>query len=271
MAGFTVGLALSGGGASGLGHIPVLEALDDLGIRPKAISGTSIGALVGVCYAAGMTGVEIRDHVVRLTEEPMRTARKFFEHRPSPVGNFLFQIDAEAAARAVLPASVPAGFEQLEIPLTVAATDFYGRKSVYLNTGAIPPAIAGSMAIPGVFRPVPLGDQLLIDGGVTDNLPLRSLPDCDLCIAVDVATDPNGQTQEEPDTTTLVVESLNIMMGQMLNEQLKQRPDALRILPTSNGAKALEFHKTAEILERAAPTRAEARETIDAALKRLRR
>ena len=77
-----LGLALGGGGARGLAHIPALEALDELGVRPARIAGTSIGAIFGAAYAAGMSGAEIREHTLEVLGDPTRVARKLMELRP---------------------------------------------------------------------------------------------------------------------------------------------------------------------------------------------
>src|ERR1700739_3093617 len=119
-------LALGSGGARGLAHIAVIEALDEMGVKPTAIAGTSIGALIGAGYAAGMHGKDIRRHVIAAAHDRAETRRLLLL---SPAGNLadLFSgglrqatlMDAEKFCEQFLPQAVPADFSALEIPLTV--------------------------------------------------------------------------------------------------------------------------------------------------------
>src|ERR1700704_6388874 len=131
----SVALALGGGGARGIAHIPVIEALDEIGVKPVAIAGTSVGALIGAAYAAGMSGKEIRRHVVALAHDRSDMLRRLFAAR---AGSFtsLFkegfgsatQVDAEKLCAQYLPEAVPEDFGALKIPLIVMASDLYRRQ-----------------------------------------------------------------------------------------------------------------------------------------------
>src|SRR3979409_2361049 len=119
-------LALGGGGARGLAHVVVLEALDEMGVRPTAVAGTSIGALIGSAYAAGMSGKEIRRFVIALAHNRADVIRRLFIARGGTGAN-LFNIgfgsatlvDAEKFCEQFLPVEVPDDFSGLKIPLTV--------------------------------------------------------------------------------------------------------------------------------------------------------
>ena len=243
-----VSLALSGGGAAGLGHIPILEALDDLGIRPVAIAGTSMGSLIGACYAAGMTGADIRDHVIGLADDPMSVVKSFWSNAKPTLQSFTVQIEADAAVRSVLPERVPETFEDLDMPLTVVATDFYARERACFASGDIRDALSASIAIPAVFQPVRLGGRILVDGGVADNLPVRELPKNGLCIASDAAIEPPSTDTEMPGLAAQVTGSMRIMMRTMMSEGLKQHPNVLFLQPASRRFGALDFDKVEEIL-----------------------
>jgi len=142
----TVALALSGGGAAGLGHIPVLEAFDSAGIRPCAIAGSSMGALIGACYAAGMTGAEIRAHVTALHTSPQRIIARLWGEAGFGALPGMSGLDGTLAIDCALPEDIPTQIEHLEIPLTVIATDFHAKSELRLTTGDLRIALAASRA-----------------------------------------------------------------------------------------------------------------------------
>jgi len=258
----SVTLALSGGGAAGLGHIPVLEALDEAGIRPKAMAGTSIGALIGAAYAAGMSGADIRAHVMSLSEDPLSTVRSYVSGTGVSLSNLFTPLDAEEALTAVLPSDFPDRFEDLAIPLSVIVTDFHGRCEMRFSQGPLKPALAGSMAIPGVFKPVEIDGRICIDGGVTNILPLNALPEGDISLAVDVASLPPDDSQEIPGPMMASTGSMRIMMHALLEEHLRQNPPDILIKPNSRFFAALDFKKAETILQTAEPARAQTRKAL---------
>jgi hypothetical protein len=153
-------LALGGGGARGLAHIAVLEALDDMGQKPAAIAGTSIGALIAAAYAAGMSGREIRRFVITLAHDRAEVFRRLIATRAGTFAN-LFNlgfgsatlVDAEKFCQQFLPDKVPEDFGELEIPLTIIATDLYRRQQAAFSSGPLKPALAASIALPTVGAP----------------------------------------------------------------------------------------------------------------------
>ena len=154
----TFALALGGGGARGLAHIPVIEALDEIGVKAVAIAGSSIGALVGAAYAAGMSGKDLRRYVIGLAHNPGETRRHLIAARAGKLADIFSggwsqatQLDAEKFCAAFLPDAVPTDFSDLVIPLTVMATDLHARREAPLSSGTLRPALAASMAIPGCF------------------------------------------------------------------------------------------------------------------------
>ena len=136
----TFALALGSGGARGLAHIAVIEALDDMGVKPAAIAGASIGALIGAAYAAGMRGHDIRRHVLEIAHKPNETRRRLLAARSGSFANLLSGLfgqatllDPEKFCTQFLPDSVPADFAALQIPLTVMATDLHRRAEAPLS------------------------------------------------------------------------------------------------------------------------------------------
>ena len=155
-----IGLALGGGGARGIAHIHALHAFDDLGIKPHRIAGTSIGALIGAAYAAGMPAGVIEEFVVDTLGNKRLVAGRLWRTRPASFAQFmadggvrLGQLNAERVVGAFLPLELPSRFEDLSIPLSVTATDFYSGDVLSLESGDLVSAIAASAALPAIFRP----------------------------------------------------------------------------------------------------------------------
>jgi NTE family protein len=244
----TLALALGGGGAPGLGHIAVLEALDEMGVRPVAISGTSIGALIGTCYAAGMTGREIRALAQDLADHPMRIARAVAGSVAFNGWGTLPALNAMRVMTTVLADAIPERFEDLQIPLTIVATDYHMRAEAHFTAGPLRPALAASIAIPGVFTPVVIDDVVYTDGGVTNNLPYDVLPPADAVLAVDVATEILSPSTAVPGPLEVATGAIRGMMQAMLETKLEiTQPDIL-IRPRTRRFGPLDFDKCAAIL-----------------------
>ena len=143
-----LGLALGSGGAKGFAHIVVLEALDDLGLVPSAISGSSVGALAGALYAAGMSGKEIRTFLLKRLADRFGVARDLMACGAGGLADlFTFAgnpilVDARKVMERFLPAGMPARFEDLALPLSVVATDYYAKREMAFATGELLPALA---------------------------------------------------------------------------------------------------------------------------------
>ena len=194
-------LALGGGGARGLAHIAVLEALDEIGAKPAAIAATSSGALLAAAYAAGISGRDIRRFVIALAHDRGEVFRRLVASRASTFAS-LFSIglgsaallDAEKFCRQFLPEPVPEQFEELRIPLAVVATDLYRRRQAVFSAGPLIPALAASIALPTLMRPVVVERRVLIDGAATNPLPFDALPrHADIIIAVDITGVPSEE------------------------------------------------------------------------------
>ena len=169
----TTGIALSGGGARGISHLGVLKALQDFGISLDYISGTSTGALVGALYSYGLTPEKILDVIIN--------TRFFSSLRPAWTWTGLVNMDG---LRDLIMRLIPGdNFDALKIPLTVTATNLTKGKAEYFTAGPLIPAILASCCVPVLFNPVQVNGELYVDGGVTDNLPSKSIRDkCSLLI-----------------------------------------------------------------------------------------
>jgi NTE family protein len=267
----TFALALSAGGARGLAHIAVIEALDELGLKPVAIAGTSIGALIGAGYAAGMRGKEIRRHVIGFAHDRSETMRRLIAARAGSLTDVFAgafgqaaQIDAEKFCAQFLPNAVPQEFSGLAIPLSVMATDLHRRAEVVLNSGPLHAALAASIAIPGLLRPVAVGERVLIDGGTTNPLPFDRLRGAaDVIVAIDVLSQPPAERTDIPGPWASVIATLNIMGSAIVAAKLALNPPDLVIRPQVGIFRTLDFYQATAILRAANAIRAEIKQQLE--------
>jgi NTE family protein len=270
----TFALALGSGGARGLAHIAVIEALDDLGVRPAAIAGTSIGALIGAAYAAGMRGRDIRHHVIGLAHKPGEIMRRLIAARAGSLADLFSgafgqatQIDAEKFCAQFLPEAVPADFSALAIPLIAVATDLHAREEAGFSAGALKPALAASIAIPGLFRPVGLDGRVLVDGGATNPLPSDRLAGlADIVVAVDVFGLPPKNRSDMPSGWECVYTTINVMGSTIVAAKLSHAAPAFLIRPNVAIFHALDFYQASAILRAADAVKAEVKEKLNALL-----
>jgi NTE family protein len=267
----TFALALGGGGARGLAHIAVLEALDEMSAKPVVIAGTSIGALIGAGYAAGMRGKDIRRHVLGFAHDRRETMRRLIAARAGTLAGIFAgafreaaQIDAEKFCAQFLPDAMPQDFSQLVIPLVVMTTDLHRREEAALTTGPLRAALAASIAIPGLMRPVAIDRRILIDGGTTNPLPfdrLRGL--ADVTVAVDVLSQPPAERADIPGPWASVITTLNIMGSAIIAAKLAQRPPDVVIRPHVGIFRTLDFYQATAILRAANAVKAEVKEQLE--------
>lgn len=242
-----IGLVLSGGGARGLAQLGVLRALDEAGIRPDFIAGTSIGSIIGGLYAAGYSTRRLEqtirtidwDDLLQLTN-PSGRDDLFVDQKPvSDRSIVTLRFDG---LRPVLPLAVSNGqrltnllnslaldaiyhsrsFEQLGIPFRAVATDLYTGARVVLDSGSLSEAMRASATVPVLYAPVLRDSMALIDGGINANIPVdiaRSWG-CDLVIAVNTTSPPRRSAQITNPLETLD-QVLNLLMERGNAEQLQ--------------------------------------------------
>ena len=251
-----IGIALGGGSARGLAHISFIEAMDELGLRPAVIAGTSIGSLIGAGWAAGMTGEAIREHSFdvlgdmrsitgRLWQTQMKGLRNVFRSGIS------MQLDALQITRAFLPPGFTDNFSDLRTPLYIIATDFRSWHQAVFHSGPIIPAIAGSIAIPSLFKPVEFDGRLLVDGGVVNPMPLDAVAaDTDILIGIDVNGDPAANPGSRvPSAIDLTLGSAQIMMHSLIAHYIAAYPPDIYIRPHLSAFGAYEYWRVREIVE----------------------
>jgi NTE family protein len=267
----TVALALGGGGARGLAHVAVLEALDDLDARPVAIAGSSIGAAIGAAYAAGMSGKAIRRHVIALAHGRGDTLGRLLGARASSLSNLIaapfgnpMLLDAARLCAAFLPAAVPDDFAQLGIPLIVPATDLYGRCEVTFTSGPLKLAIAASMAVPGLVRPIEHDGRVLVDGAAVNPLPFDHLRGrADIILAVDSTVGPTTP-RGIPDPWESLFATLQVMSHTIIAEKLKHGAPDILLRPDVGAFRMLDFFQASAILRAAEPLKAQVKERLGA-------
>ncbi len=251
-----IGLALGAGGARGLAHIPLLEVLDELELRPHRIAGASIGAVMGVFYAAGMPAKEIRALVDQLTiSDDESWLASLFEGDVARWWDLLKLrlgggglLDTEAFVGYIEKTTGVTGFDQLEIPLKLVATDLWKREQVVFETGALRPAIQASIAIPGLFTPVEHQGRVLVDGGLANPVPYDLMfDDCDVVIAIDVSGVNGPQSDDGPGYFETLFSTMQVMQTSILKAKMKQRPPDVYIRPEIEGIRVLDFNRVEEI------------------------
>ncbi|WP_068689617.1 patatin-like phospholipase family protein [Culturomica massiliensis] len=181
---YKLGLALSGGGARGFAHFGVIKAMQEYGIRPDIISGTSAGALAGAMIAAGKTPDECIEFFTH------KKVLNFARFTMSKIG-LMSMNGMENGLRKFLKAKT---FEDLQTPLVVTATDISNAKSVHFNSGELIPRILASCSVPIVFIPIEIDGVIYVDGGIFMNLPVRPIRDlCEKVIAVEINSNESRQ------------------------------------------------------------------------------
>ncbi|MEZ5529165.1 MAG: patatin-like phospholipase family protein [Porticoccaceae bacterium] len=259
----TVGLALGGGGAKGISHLLILEALEEIELKPSYITGTSIGALIGAMYCAGMPTAEIKEIFLEFSLKDNESLKHLVTRKH--IFKWLDFIGPQFRGRGLIRVenlltylfeSVHAKrFTQLQIPLRVVASDFWTRQQVILDKGALIPAIRASMSLPGLFEPVKIADRILIDGGAVNPVPFDLLPkSCDLTIAVDVIGE-RTITGKIPSLSEAVFNTYQIMQKSIIREKLAAAPPDIYIEPSVIDVRMLEFYRANEIFKQATLTK----------------
>jgi NTE family protein len=273
----SIALALGGGGARGLAHILMLEVFDELGLRPKIIAGTSIGAIFGAAYASGMSARLIRAHTEELlASRRFDVARLLISARAEPIFKILNFLPMRSALLApgllldfILPSKFPADFADLQIPLKVVATDFYAQEQVIIDSGPLRAAVAASMALPALFAPVMrTGGQVLMDGGLVNPLPFDILHGAaDIVVAIDVSGASMGPGKRpQPTAFEALVASSQILQRSIVREKLKVRQPDIYVDVEVDAFNVMDFYKYPKIMAAAEVAKAHLRRQLQRVL-----
>jgi len=234
---YKTGLVLSGGGARGFAHLGLIQALNDAGIFPDIISGTSAGALVGVLYADGYSPKEILSL--------MNHGSRLDFMRPAMPREGLLQI---SGIQKILKTHLRAKtFEELKIPVFVTATDINNGKPVYFSEGEILDPVIASASIPVLFQPVKTNDISYVDGGVLDNLPVHPIEnDCRVLIGSFV--NPVGYVEKISGLINIAERTFMLSMSKEIIEKAKKF-DLFVAPPELGNYKILDPEKAGELYE----------------------
>ncbi len=213
-----IGLALGGGAARGFAHIGVIQVLEENGIHPDLVVGTSAGSLVAALYASGKSGPEMATLALAMDE--------------SSITDWSFPgrglIRGEALARYVREQLGNKPFEQMKVPLGIVATDLDAGTPILFQRGDVGVAVRASSAVPAVFMPVKIGTHEYVDGGLVAPVPVRFARQmgADVVIAVDISQDPTGAATG--DAMRMLLQTFSIM-GRSINQlELKEADVVLR-------------------------------------------
>lgn len=266
-----IGLALGGGSARGLAHIPLLEVFDELGLRPSMIAGCSIGAMVGAAYASGIPARELRAHALRLLASRTEAARYVFGTKRAKLTELLalkslssLHIEGETLARLVMPDGVAANVEQTMIPLKIVTCDFENQQERVLVSGPMARAVGASIAIPGIIAAPRIDGRIHVDGGVVNPVPFDHARDgMDIVVAIDVTGRPQPSGRTHPSNAELAVGSMLIMFRQIADLRRARNPPDIYIEPPVDRFGATEFFRAAEMLAAAESAKERLKRSLD--------
>jgi NTE family protein len=233
-----IALVLGGGAARGFAHIGVIRVLEQEKIPIRMIVGTSIRSLIGAMYADGQTSFDLE----WITHDVKKEDFFDFTFFDSLKGPFIGDKIEEFITKNVKARNI----EELKIPYAAVAADLYTGERVILRSGPVAKAVRASCAIPGIFHPVPLGNMLLTDGGIVDNVPVKVARDlgADIVIAVDIS-----RSIEKFEINNLVSTTIQAV-GIMAREIGRCRAEGADILiaPEVGRFDAMDFEKKKECI-----------------------
>lgn len=246
-----IGLALGGGAARGFAHIGVIQALDEAGIRPGLVAGTSAGSLVAALWAAGMDGAELGRQAQAMEE--------------SAIADWGFPgrglLRGEALARFVRDRSGQRLIEQMPRRLGIVATDLDSGDAILFQRGDTGQAVRASSAVPAVFLPVKIGSREYVDGGLVAPVPVSHARrmGAELVIAVDISEAPEGRNTADP--FRMLLQTFSIM-GRSINRFELREADVV-VRPALAGVSGTDFSARQQAI-------AAGREAMQKALPQLR-
>lgn len=207
-----IGLALGGGGARGIAHIGVIKALEAKQVPIEFISGTSIGALIGAYYAFGKSGDEIAQLI------PELNFRKIL-NLTIPRKGF---VSTEKIKKMILRDLGDVNVEQAKIPLAIVATDVKTGEQFVFKKGPLVTAVCASVCVPGIFIPIEYQGRTLVDGGLTENVPISALEEMGAGLTLAVDLNAVRKYPEPDDIISILGNSMDIAIDRRTREQLEE-------------------------------------------------
>jgi NTE family protein len=286
-----VGLVLAGGGAKGASHVGVIKVLEELGVRVDYIAGTSMGAIVGGLYASGMNATQLEEAVKSIDwedifdDKPAREDRDFRRKLDDegsliryklgfkdgefqlPRGVILGQKLNFALRSLARQANGVDDFDKLSIPFRAVAANIESGQPVILKNGDLANAMRASMAVSGVFPPIEIDGKLLVDGGLSNNVPIDVVRQMGADIAIVVSFPVQLKKRKELNSAlSIILQSIDLLVGQNSLEQLKTlRKQDILIIPKLGDIGAGSFDRAADAI----PIGEQAAMGVEARLRRL--
>lgn len=268
-------IVLSGGGARGLAHVGVFKALEKMRVPYDCIAGTSMGAIAGGSFATGISTEEAERRVVEadwravFSDRPKRSDipyfRKYEDYKPyfdftlmlddfklKAPRNFVGVQQIGLFFRELTGAEASSNFDNLPVPYRAVGTDIIDGEAVIMHDGTVAEAMRASMTVPGIFPPISYEGHLLVDGGLSKNLPVSV--GRELCgpgsrvIAVNVST-PSLTQADLSSFLSIAEQTINISMQRNMNEELANLTDKdVLIVPELNGYTSADFEKVKDLI-----------------------
>jgi len=227
-----IGLALGGGAARGFAHVGVIQVLEESGIRPVLVAGTSAGSLVAALYASGKTGGQLQQIAETMEEATFADWTLPIFSRGLLRGDALARyVHAQIGGRRI---------EDLPLPLGIVATDLNSGQGVLFQRGDTATAVRASSAVPAVFQPVRIAGREYVDGGLVSPVPVRYARQmgAELVIAVDISNVPDANPAG--DTLQILLQTFTIM-GRSINSWELRDADVV-VRPALNGVASADFN-----------------------------
>ncbi len=234
-----IGLALGGGAARGFAHVGVIQVLEEAGIRPALVAGTSAGSLVAAIYASGKTGAQLQNVAETMEEAAIADWTLPLFSR----GMFR----GEALARYVNTQVGSRPIQEMPLPLGIVATDLNSGQDVLFQRGDTGTAVRASSAVPAVFQPVKISGREYVDGGLVSPVPVRAARKmgAELVIAVDISSPPEGNVASG--TLDILLQTFAIMGKSINSLELKDADVVVR--PALQGVSSSDFSARKRAIE----------------------
>ena len=226
-----IGLALGGGAARGFAHVGVIAVLEEAGLKPQIVVGTSAGSLVAAIYASGKTSAQLQQTALGMEEVAIT------DWMLPIFGKGMFR--GEALGRYVNQLVGGRLIENMAIPLGIVATDLNSGQAVLFQRGDTGTAVRASSAVPAVFVPVKISGHEYVDGGLVSPVPVRFARQmgADIVIAVDISSPPEGNPAG--DTLQILLQTFAIM-GKSINQYELKEADVV-VRPSLGGLRSADF------------------------------
>jgi len=234
-----IGLALGGGAARGFAHVGVIQVLEEAGIHPDLVAGTSAGSLVAAIYASGKNGSQLQRVAETMEEATIADWTLPLFNRGVLRGDALARyVNGQVGSRLI---------EDMQMPLGIVATDLNSGRDMLFQRGDTGTAVRASSAVPGVFQPVKISGRDYVDGGLVSPVPVRAARKmgAELVIAVDISSPPDGNLSNG--TLDVLLQTFSIMSLSINTFELKDADVLVR--PVLNGIASSDFSSRKRSIE----------------------